>query len=142
MTLASLFGSKDILFVVHNMGKSCVHCTQWADGFNGSLEHLEDRAAFVISSPDLPDVQKTFADSRNWKFTMVSHNGTSFAKDMGYHPQEGYWPGVSVFRKGGDRILRVSDTNFGPGDDFNAVWNLFDLIPEGPDGWEPKYSYA
>lgn len=73
---------------------------------------------------------------------MVSHNGTSFAKDMGYHPEEGYWPGVSVFKKDGDRILRVSDTNFGPGDDFNAVWNLFDLIPEGPDEWEPKYSYT
>ena len=145
VNLRSLFKDKDTLFLIHNMGKSCVNCTQWADGFNGVLDHLLDRAAFAVSSPDSPHVQKEFAEGRGWKFTMVSHEGTSFAEDMGYiGEREGkpsFWPGVSVYRKEGDRIVRVSDTSFGPGDDFNCIWNFFDMLPEGADGWEPKYSY-
>lgn len=145
VTLSALFGDKDTLFMIHNMGKGCVHCTQWADGFNGVIEHLEDRAAFVVSSPNTPDVQRELARSRGWKFKMVSHAGTTFAEDMGYFKEYegkvGFWPGVSVFKKVGDKIVRVSDTNFGPGDDFNAVLNLFELLPEGSVGWEPKFSY-
>ena len=76
VSLSSLFGEMDTLFVIHNMGRKCVHCTQWADGFNGVLGHLEDRAAFVVSSPDVPSVQQTFAESRGWKFKM----GTMKAK--------------------------------------------------------------
>lgn len=146
VTLTSLFGDKNVLFLIHNMGKGCVYCTQWADGFNGVLDHLQNRAAFAVSSPDAPKVQKEFAESRGWKFPMVSIKGTSFAEDMGYYKEyEGkmsVWPGVSVFKKDGHKIVRVSDTSFGPGDDFNCIWNLFDMIPEGPNGWEPRYSYG
>ncbi len=145
VTLTSLFGEKDTLFVIHNMGTSCVHCTQWADGFNGVLDHLQDRAAFVVSSPDVPSVQKDFADSRGWKFRMISHHGTSFASDMGYigeyEGKQSFWPGVSVFKRDGDKVMRVSDASFGPWDDYNPVLNLFELIPEGSGDWEPKYSY-
>jgi predicted dithiol-disulfide oxidoreductase (DUF899 family) len=45
--LSALFGDKDTLFVIHNMGTTCAHCTMWANGFNGVFEHLRDRAAFV-----------------------------------------------------------------------------------------------
>ena len=82
--LSALFGDKDTLFVIHNMGTGCPNCTMWADGFNGVFEHLRDRAAFVVSSPDPPDQQQSFAASRGWKFPMVSHQGTTFADDMGY----------------------------------------------------------
>ncbi|HEY4822831.1 MAG TPA: hypothetical protein VIH83_04000 [Candidatus Bathyarchaeia archaeon] len=34
--LSTLFGKKDDLILVHNMGRSCPYCTMWADGFNGS----------------------------------------------------------------------------------------------------------
>ncbi len=47
----------------------------------------------------------------------------------------------SVFRKEDGKVVRVADAEFGPGDDFCAVWQLFDLIPEGPDNWQPKYKY-
>ena len=143
--LSALFGDHDELFVVHNMGRACVYCTLWADGFNGLIGLLTNRAAFVLSSPDTPNVQREFANSRGWRFRMVSHDGTSFASDMGYYAESGeypgFHPGVSVFRRNGDQVLRVSDTTFGPGDDFCAAWHLFDLMPEGPDGWEPKYQY-
>jgi predicted dithiol-disulfide oxidoreductase (DUF899 family) len=139
--LSQLFGDKDTLFVIHNMGKSCPHCTMWADGFNGVLPHLEDRAAFVVTSPDDPATQAAFAASRGWKFRMVSHQGTTFAADMGYRSEGGWMPGVSAFKRQDDKVLRVSDTGFDEGDDFCAVWHLFDLIPEGAAGWQARFSY-
>ncbi len=141
IALSELFEGKDSLFVVHNMGKSCANCTLWADGFNGVNQHLNDRAPFVLSSPDAPEVQSTFAESRGWQFPMVSHANNDFAQDMGYKREAGYWPGVSVFQRRNDEIVRVSDTVFGPGDDFAGIWHLFDLLPEGVNGWDPKFSY-
>jgi predicted dithiol-disulfide oxidoreductase (DUF899 family) len=142
VTLGELFGDKTYLFVIHNMGAGCSYCTMWADGFNGVLPHLENRAAFVLTSPDDPAAQQKFKESRGWTFRMVSHKGTSFAADMGYaRPGGGCLPGVSVFKKEGGRILRVSDTSFGPHDDFCSVWHFLDLLPEGPDGWGPKFKY-
>ena len=70
--LSSLFGNKGDLILIHNMGKNCPMCTMWADGFNGVLQHLEDKAAFVVVSPDGPRTQKNFAKSRGWKFKMLS----------------------------------------------------------------------
>jgi predicted dithiol-disulfide oxidoreductase (DUF899 family) len=149
--LSQLFGDKRDLFVIHNMGTGCAYCTLWADGFNGVFDHLADRAAFVLSTPNTPRVQKQFAKSRGWRFPMVSHQGTTFATDMGYFrpgldaggDKLGSWyPGLTVFRSEGERILRVSDADLGPYDDFCSVWHFLDLLPEGPAGWEPKFRYA
>ncbi len=141
--LSELFGSKRDLIVIHNMGRKCVYCTLWADGINGLHEHLSDRAAFVVCSPDEPAVQKEFAAGRAWRFRMVSGAGSTFIKDMGFEPKPGEpWPGVSAFHKNDDSTIeRTGTANFGPGDDFCAVWPLLDLLAGGPAGWEPKYSY-
>ncbi len=141
--LSALFGPHRDLFVVHNMGSSCPNCTLWADGYNGFYPHLRSRAAFVVSSPDPPATQQRFARSRGWRFPMVSHAGTTFAQDMGYRSRSGGWlPGISAFRRRGDRILRVSDAAWSPGDDFCALWHMLDLLPEGPAGWRPRLRYA
>ena len=133
------------------MGRGCSYCTLWADGFNGVYDHLADRAGFVVASPNPVEAQKEFAASRGWRFPMVSHAGTSFTEDMGYFrpgadafaDKLGSWfPGVSVFQKAGDAILRVSDAELGPYDDFCSVWHFLDLLPEGPAGWEPKARYG
>ena len=140
--LSELFDRHDTLLVIHNMGAGCSYCTLWADGFNGVYDHLRDRAAFVVISPDAPEKQRQFAEGRGWRFPMVSNAGTSFASDMGYSRDGRVMPGVSVFKRDAGKILRVSDTSFSPGDDFCAVWHLFDLIPEGAGGWKPKYKYS
>ncbi len=141
VTLSALFGDKQELFVIHNMGKGCAYCTLWADGFNGVQHHLRDRAAFVVSSPDTPQAQQEFAASRGWKFPMVSHQGSSFAEDMGYRPEGKFYPGVSVFRKREDGIVRISEAELGPDDEFCVVWSFLDLLPAGTDGWRPRYNY-
>jgi predicted dithiol-disulfide oxidoreductase (DUF899 family) len=141
--LSELFGAKRNLIMIHNMGASCPNCTLWADGYNGVHAHLVERAAFVVSSPDPPAVQRQFAAERGWRFRMVSHSGTTFAADMGYRSERGGWlPGVSVFRMQGGRILRVSDAPCDVGDDFCVLWHLFDLLPEGAADFRPKVHYT
>jgi predicted dithiol-disulfide oxidoreductase (DUF899 family) len=135
--LSDLFGDHEDLIVVHNMGASCSYCTLWADGYNGVHQHVVTRAGFVVSSPDRPEVQRKFAESRGWKFPMVSHAGSTFAADMGYVSSTGGWlPGVSVFRREGELITRVSDTGFNPSDDFCTLWHFFDLLPGGVGDWQ------
>ncbi len=141
--LSQLFGGKRDLIVIHNMGSDCPHCTLWADGYNGLYPHLASRAAFVVTNPESPAVQRRFARSRGWRFPMVSHQGTTFAADMGYRSREGHWrPGVSAFRRTRDGIVRLSDTGFSPGDDFCAAWHFFDLFPDGAAGWRARLHYT
>jgi predicted dithiol-disulfide oxidoreductase (DUF899 family) len=140
--LSELFGNHDELIVVHNMGKQCPYCTMWADGFNGVLHHLEDRAGFVVVSPDDPETQREFASSRNWKFKLFSAAGSSFIKDMGFESDKGeYWPGFSTFFKKEGSILRAAKDSFGPRDEYCSVWHLFDLLPRGAGVWQPKFKY-
>ena len=141
--LSELFGAKPDLIVIHNMGKGCRYFTLWADGFNGLVPHLEDRAAFVVCSPDPVDVQKEFAASRGWRFAMVSGQGSSFIEDMGFRGERSYRPGVSTFCRGEDgKICRVSRAPFGPFDPYCGIWHLFALLDEGVGDWEPRNLYG
>jgi predicted dithiol-disulfide oxidoreductase (DUF899 family) len=139
--LSELFGDKEDLIVVHNMGTGCAYCTLWADGFIGFTPHLSDRAAFVVVSPDKPEVQKNFAGKRGWNFRMVSTHDSEFNRDMGYQKGDDPWPGVSTFKKIDGKIYRIADTSFGPGDEFCSLWSLLDLLADGVNNWEPKYFY-
>jgi len=141
--LSSLFDERGELMVIHNMGKRCTYCTLWADGFNGFALPLADRAPFVVISPDAPDVQKEFAESRGWKFDMLSAEGSSFIADLGFEPEPGtYWPGVSTFKMEGGKIYRITKDTFGPGDDYCSIWHLFELLPDKDSKWQPKYNYV
>jgi predicted dithiol-disulfide oxidoreductase (DUF899 family) len=142
-TLSALFGKRDRLVLIHNMGRSCPFCTMWADGFNGLLPHLRDGAAFVVSSPDDPETQRAFAASRGWTFPMVSAP-REFIAEMGFvDPEEGLMPGVSTFvREGDGRIVRTGRAEFGPGDAFCPVWHFWELFPGGAGEWEPRISYG
>lgn len=141
--LSDLFGDKEELIVVFNMGKSCVYCTLWADGLNGLTPHLEDRAMFILVSPDPPKVQKKFAKSRDWQFPMYSHNERPFALEMGFATESGQQlPGVAVFTKDENgKVYHRSSSTFGPGDNFNPMYDLMDLLPNGWNKWGPQYSY-
>lgn len=129
--LSEMFGDKENLILIHNMGRSCSYCTLWADGFSGVNYFIEKKAAFALTSPDAPEVQKEFAASRGWKLKTYSTDGSSFTKDMGYQDDKGYyWPGVSVFHKEKDgSIRRVAKDFFGPGDFYSSPFHLFDLLP-------------
>ena len=140
--LSSLFDERDELMVIHNMGKRCAYCTLWADVFNGSVLPLNDRMPFVVISPDSPEMQKEFAQSRGWKFKMLSAHGSTFIKDLGFEPKpNSYWPGVSALIRKEEKIFRASYDFFGPGDFYCSPWHLFDLFPKKSNDWKPKFDY-
>jgi predicted dithiol-disulfide oxidoreductase (DUF899 family) len=149
--LSDLFAGKRDLILIHNMGVICTSCTMWADGFNGVYDHLASLASFVVGTPDAVDVQKRFAASRGWRFPMVSYGRSSLAQDLGYRwrgddpfdrAHGGWEPGVSILRMEDGKILRLSDTEFGPGDGFCVVYSLLELLPEGHMNWSPSYKYG
>lgn len=136
--LFDLFGDKDELIVVQNMGKSCSFCTMWADGFNGVYHHIIEKAAFVVATPDTPAVMNAFAAERKWQFPMISTLETSFKEDLGF-VKDGYlFPGVSTFIREGEQVFHVANAPFGPGDEFCSVWYFFDLLPSGRKGYLPQ----
>jgi predicted dithiol-disulfide oxidoreductase (DUF899 family) len=144
--LSELFGDKDDLILIHNMGAGCSSCGMWADGFNGVYDHLASRAAFVVASPDPVDAQRKLAARRGWRFPMVCYAESPLAQVLGYRDlagaNHGGWDaGASVFHRDGDRIVRVSDARFMEFDDFCIVYHLFDLFPDADMKWEPRSSY-
>ena len=146
--LSELFGEKDDLIVVHNMGRSCAYCTMWADGFNGVVDHLESRAGFVVVSPDEPEMQREFAASRGWSFRMLSDSGSTFTEHMGFRTlgDDGRtWvsPGYTTFRRQPDgSIVRIGNDMFGPGARYSSPWHMFDMLAESGVSWHPKLDYG
>lgn len=142
VTIRDLMGDRDDLLVVHNMGTACQFCTMWADVFDGVLDHIEDRSAFVVVSPDDPATQREFAAERGWDFRMVSDRDGAFTAAAGFSADEHLVPGVSSYHRREDgEIVRVATDTFGPHDEYDPVWPLFELLADGPDGWEPQFSY-
>lgn len=141
VAFAELFGDSNDLIVIQNMGRSCSYCTLWADSLNGIANILLSRCPVAICSPDEPAVMKAFADDRAWRLPMISSAQNTFKVDLGFTTPEGdHWPGCSTFRKSeSGEIHLVASRMFGPGDDFCAVWHLFDLLEEGDAGWTPRY---
>ncbi len=141
--LADLFGDKKDLIIVQNMGQGCKYCTLWADGFNGIVPHLENRAALALISNDPIYKSLAFAESRNWTFRILSSKDTSFKADLGFtNENHGTSPGLSTFRKKEDgSIEHIANDFFGPGDSYCAQWHMLDLLADGQNGWAPEYSY-
>ena len=138
VALKKLFGRYDQLILIHNMGQMCTYCSLWADGFNGLLGQIARRAAFVVETPDPVATQRKLAKKRGWKFDMVSSQGTSFRKEMGYENNKGYpYPGISTFVKKGEKVYRAGHGSFGRGDNFCVLWDMFDLLPGRVKDFKP-----
>ncbi|WGL18334.1 DUF899 family protein [Microbulbifer bruguierae] len=141
VSLLSLFGERDTLLVIHNMGQGCRYCTLWADGFNGLLPHLESAMSVVLVSKDAPEVQRRFANSRGWRFRLASHGGGDYIREQSVMAGEGNGPGAVVYSRQGDKILRKNASVFGPGDNYCAMWDLLGMAGIGISDWTPQYNY-
>ena len=138
-SLLELFADKDRLLVIHNMGQGCRYCTLWADGFNGLLPHLESALSVVLVSKDPPDVQRTFANSRGWRFRLASHGGGDYIREQGVYGEAENYPGAVVYERQDGTILRKNACSFGPGDLYCALWPLLGLA--GLDEFTPQFNY-
>lgn len=141
VTLLDLFSEHDRLLVIHNMGQGCRYCTLWADGFNGFLPHLESAMSVVLVSKDAPEVQRTFANSRNWRFRLASHGGGPYIQEQTVMEGDNNTPGAVVYERDGDRITRKNAAVFGPGDLYCSIWNLLGMAGLGAADWTPQYNY-
>ena len=141
VTLLDLFGGKDKLLAIHNMGQGCRYCTLWADGFNGLLPHLESALSVALLSKDPPDVQRRFANARGWRFRLASHGGGAYMREQSVCNGEDNFPGAVVYERDGDTILRKNECAFGPGDLYCAMWSLLGLAGISDEDWTPQYTY-
>jgi len=140
LNFSDLFGEHDELLLIHNMGPDCPYCTLWADGFRMMKPYFESRCAFVLETDIPPEELKSFSEKRNWDFQVVSSNGSTLKKDMGYQNDEMNLPGVSSFFKRDGEIFRHATAPFGPGDDFCPTWHFWSLLKKGINDWQPKYN--
>lgn len=143
--LLSMFGNKETLFVIHNMGQTCPYCTLWADGLNSFLPHLENQFSIYLVSKDDPETQRKMANDRGWRYKMASHGGGSYITEQSVAPSDnpaaGNYPGLVCYEKKGGKIYRKNRTVFGPGDEFCSVWNILSLAGLDESHWNPQFEY-
>jgi predicted dithiol-disulfide oxidoreductase (DUF899 family) len=141
VSLLELFGEREKLFAIHNMGQGCRYCTLWADGLNGFVPHLEDKFAFVLLSKDSPELQRRYANSRGWRYRMASHGGGEYIQEQSVAHGEKNMPGIICYERRGDEIFRKNASVFGPGDLFCSLWHVLSLGGYNAENWTPQYSY-
>ncbi len=139
--LLSMFGDKERMLLIHNMGQGCRYCTLWADGFNGFLQHLESAMSVVLVSKDPPELQRQFANSRDWRFRLASHGGGDYIREQTVMDGAENMPGAVVYELDGDKITRKNSCVFGPGDMYCSAWSLMGLAGLGDGDWTPQYAY-
>lgn len=139
--LRELFGRRNQLLVIHNMGQGCRYCTLWADGLNGLVPHIESALSLVLVSRDDPEVQQRFAASRGWRFRLASHGGGDYIREQAVMEGADNMPGAVVYARKGDVIYRKNACSFGPDDAYCAVWPLLGMAGIGEDDWTPQYRY-
>lgn len=140
-SLLSMFGDKDQLLLIHNMGQGCCYCTLWADGFNGFLQHLESVMSVVLVSKDPPELQRQFANSRDWRFRLASHGGGDYIREQTVMDGAENMPGAVVYQRDGNTITRKNSCVFGPGDIYCSMWSLLGLAGRSDADWTPQYAY-
>ena len=139
--LLDMFGDHDTLLLIHNMGQGCRYCTLWADGLNGFVSHIETAMSLVLVSKDTPELQRRFANSRNWRFRMASHGGGDYISEQTVMPGGNNMPGAVVYKRDGDTIFRQSSCIFGPGDLYCTMWNILGLAGIPGEKWTPQFNY-
>jgi predicted dithiol-disulfide oxidoreductase (DUF899 family) len=158
-SLADLFDGKTQLIVYHFMfdpswDEGCLHCSFWADTFDGSPVHLQARDVSLAAISRAPMAKIAAYQARmGWTFPWVSSLGTDFNFDFGvsFHPdsladhtavynygssEPGYGEreGLSVFVKDdGGGILHTYSTYARGIDMINGTYQLLDLVPLGRD---------
>ena len=121
-TLADLFGGRSQLLVYHFMfgpdyTAGCPSCSAIADGFDGSVAHLEAHdVAFAVVSRAPVDRLAAYRRRMGWSFRWASSLGSDFNADF-----------CTSFSE--DQMGGVVDYNFGPRDMSGVATLGPDSIP-------------
>lgn len=158
VSLSDLFTAPDRSLVIYQLmfGKKqttpCPMCTAWVDSFNGVAHHLAQKVdVAVVAAADLPALRE-HARKRGWdKLRLLSAGENTFKYDLGSEDREGGQdPMISVFTRGSDGTLRhfysvhaqlASDIESRGIDEYNPIWNVLDLTPQGRGTFEASFDY-
>jgi predicted dithiol-disulfide oxidoreductase (DUF899 family) len=156
--LSDLFApGKDSLFIYSFMyapdGDACPACTSLLDALNGSAPHIRDKMNFAVVAKAPISQTGTWAQGRGWSnLRLLSSNGNSYNTDYGAERDGAQLPAINIFQKTADGIFHTYNAElfYAPAeegqhprhaDSIWPLWSVFDLTPEGRDGWFPKYAY-
>jgi predicted dithiol-disulfide oxidoreductase (DUF899 family) len=158
-TLRELFDGRSQLIVYHFMfdptwEAACLHCSFWADNFNGIIVHLNQRDVTMIAVSRAQYSKLAAYEKRmGWDFKWVSSYDTDFNFDyhVSFTPEEldrketfynynlqdthsSEREGVSVFYKGpADRVYHTYSAYARGIDMLNVAYHYLDLVPKGRD---------
>ena len=129
----------------------CPMCTSWADGYDGVIPHLEQRASFILFIAGDPGAFGEYARSRGWKnIRIVSAGDSGIKRELGFETEEGGQnSGLSVIERAADGSLHhfysqsadLGEHGFRGMDLLNPLWHFFDSLPEGRGDFMPRKSY-
>jgi predicted dithiol-disulfide oxidoreductase (DUF899 family) len=159
VTLADLFEDRSQLIVYHFMfdpswDEGCLHCSFWADNFDGAPVHLAARDVSFTAVSRAPFAKiAAYKDRMGWSFPWVSSFGSDFnydfavsfsseavadhsavynygSTDPGFEEREG----ISVFfRNDTGEVFRTYSTYARGIDMVNGTYQFLDLVPKGRD---------
>jgi predicted dithiol-disulfide oxidoreductase (DUF899 family) len=162
-SLVDLFGGRSQMLVYHFMlgpgwDEGCPSCSAIADGFAGSISHLERHdVAFVVVSRAPLDELVAYKRRMGWDFRWVSSFGSSFnydfhvtidptvapveynykdrvkleAENVAWRDWSGEQPGMSAFALEGDVVYHTYST-YERGVD--AIWGMYPWLDRAPLG--------
>lgn len=147
--------AKPLILMQFMFGKSqakpCPMCTLWADGYDGVVPHLQQRVNFAVLVAGDVEEFACHARERGWQnLRLVSAAGSTLKAELGFESAEGgQLPGVSVYTRGGDGVLRhfysqcafLGEAGFRGMDLLSPAWHFFDLLPEGRGDFMPRNAY-
>jgi predicted dithiol-disulfide oxidoreductase (DUF899 family) len=158
-SLADLFDGRNQLIVYHFMfdpswDEGCLHCSFWADNFEGAPVHLQARDVTLTAVSRAPMAKiAAYKQRMGWTFPWVSSHDTDFNFDLGVSFSEdalaehralynygssepGFTEreGLSVFVKNEAGEIFHSYSSYARGIDMiNGTYQLLDLVPKGRD---------
>ena len=159
VSLADLFDGRSQLIVYHFMyppdwEEGCLHCSFWADHYDGMQVHLNHRDVTfaVISRAPIAKISE-FQQRMGWRFTWLSSFHTDFNYDFGasFNPQDvdsgakvynvgtmepggSDREGASVFYKDETGAIFHTYSTYARGIDMlNTTYQWLDLVPKGRD---------
>lgn len=157
--LSELFTAPDRALVTYQMmyGKKqtrpCPMCTAWLDAFNGIAHHLAQNVDLAIVAAAEPAALRAHARSRGWhRLRLLSAGDSTFKYDLGSEDREGNQDStISVFTRDSEGTLRhfysvhprlAEDIEERGIDEFNPIWNILDLTPQGRGDWSASLAYG
>jgi predicted dithiol-disulfide oxidoreductase (DUF899 family) len=128
-------------------------CTAWIDSWNGVAHHLAQNIDVAIVAAADPSSLRSFARERGWnRLRLLSAGASTFKYDLGSEDAQGNQDStISVFTRDGDGTLRhfysvhprlAEDVKERGIDEWNPIWNVLDLTPQGRGDWYASLDYG